>query len=75
MPKTPSEYITTIDGLEVWGNKYTFKSWRTPVPLYNIATDEEYEAGDLCFALISYIDNDGNYHFVDETKYFMENFL
>ena len=75
MFKTTSEYIATIDNLEVWGVKYTFKSWRTRTPLCHKLTGKLYNPGNLCFALISYIDEEGNFHQVDEDKYFEEEII
>jgi hypothetical protein len=30
-----------------------------------------FKTGELCFALISYFDDNGNYHFVNEEQYFI----
>ena len=66
------EYIKAVDSLELWASKYTFKSWIVQgKPILDIRTNKKYFSGDLVFALIGYIDEDGKYHLVDETKYFI----
>ena len=69
---TTKEFIKNIDGLDVWATKYTFKSWYVEKTTVDTRTDTIYFKGDICFALISYIDGDGKYHLIDETKYFRE---
>ena len=70
---TTKEYITKVDNLEIWAAKYTFKSWIVyDRPEIDTRTGKIYYIGDLCFALISYVDKEGKYHLVDETKYFVK---
>jgi hypothetical protein len=66
------EYINTVDNLEIWGAKYTFKTWYTPVDLINISTGEIYKAGDLCFIVISYMDSTGKICYTNEEKNLQE---
>lgn len=72
MFKTPAEYITEVNSLELWGVKYTFTTWVALAPTVDERTGHLYNPGDLCFALLSYIDEKGSYHLVDETKYFKQ---
>ena len=69
---TIKEFISKSDNLELWASKYTFKSWIVQgKPILDIRTNKKYFSGDLVFALIGYIDEDGKYHLVDDTKYFI----
>lgn len=70
MLKTSTEFITKCDHLELWGNKYVFTSWIVKEKTIDTRNNKIYLPGELCFALISYLDENGCYFFVDETQYF-----
>jgi hypothetical protein len=74
MFESKPEYIATVENFEVWNHKYTYEVWITDNPVYNIKENKYYDRGDLCFALISYLDDNGNYHYVNEKQYFIERF-
>lgn len=69
---TKLEFIKKENRLELWGSKYTFKSWVvTGSPILDLRTNTKYYSGDICFALLSYIDNTGKCHIVNEDQYFI----
>ena len=68
--RTHKEVISNIDNLQIWGVKYTFKSWIAKEPFIDTRTNTYYAPGSLCFALISYIDELGKFNYVNEEQYF-----
>lgn len=68
--RTHKEAISSIGGLQVWGVKYTFKSWIVREPLIDTRTNTYYAPGSLCFILISYIDESGKFNYINEEQYF-----
>ena len=51
--RTHKEVISNVDNLQIWGVKYTFKSWIVKEPLIDTRTNTYYAPGSLCFVLIS----------------------
>lgn len=68
--RTHKEVISNVDNLQIWGVKYTFKSWIVKEPLIDTRTNTYYAPGSLCFVLISYIDELGKFNYVNEEQYF-----
>jgi hypothetical protein len=70
MKNTFKERIVSKNGIELWQSKYIFNSWIAPCKLINTKTNTIYYKGDLCFALIGYIDDTGKMIWVNEDKDF-----
>lgn len=68
---TKPEFIKKLDTVEVWGSKYTFESWLAKKVTVDIRTGKYYYVGDLCFALVSYLDENGKNHIINEKQYFI----
>ena len=70
MKNSFKERIWSNEDLEIWQSKYIFKSWIAPCKLINTKTNTIYYKGDLCFALIGVIDEEGKMSWVNELQYF-----
>lgn len=69
---TNKEYFDKDNNFECWICKYDYESWVTPVDLIDTRTSRIISAGSLCFALQGYVDDNGNYIFINEIQYFKE---
>jgi hypothetical protein len=70
MKFSTKERISSSSSGELWQSKYVYESWITPYKIINIKTNTIYYKGDLCFALIGYIDDTGKMIWVNEDKDF-----
>ena len=68
--KTAKEFIGTSGTMEKWCHKYNFESWVTSIPLKDIRTNKVYPSNSLIFCLISYLDDQNNFEYVNEVQYF-----
>ena len=68
--KTAKEFIGTSGTMEKWCHRYNFESWVTPIPLKDIRTNKVYPSNSLIFCLISYLDDQNNFKYVNEAQYF-----